>query len=152
MIAYIKRFADFKTVVQGEITDYTLPLGTLAADTGSIAMAVSVSPDLVGSWICTELGVYLITEIVPGNNSAQITVALPSEAFSRPITKPAQTASIGAFIKDCLTVNYKEQADTFYSLPYLEITNIDTTAFAAPEVNEHGLFNQIGRASCRERV
>lgn len=141
MIAYIKRFTDFETVLHSEVTNYELPIEAVAADEkGSIELPMLISPDLVGSWLYIQGRIYLIANIAPQNGRSILTTAMPDEAFGRPIAEGAATQNIGAFILDCLQTNYKNQTDPQYRLSYLEITNADTSAFVPPIIDENGLF------------
>lgn len=141
MIAYIKRFSDFETVLHSEVTNYELPIEAVAAsEKGSIELPMLISPDLVGSWVYLQGRIYLIANIAPQNGRSVLTTAMPDEAFGRPIAEGTATQNIGAYILDCLQTNYKNQTDPQYRLSYLEITNTDTSAYVSPIVDENGLF------------
>lgn len=141
MIAYIKRFTDFETVLHSEVTNYELPIEAVAADEkGSVELPMLISPDLVGSWVYLQGRIYLIANIAPQNGRSILTTAMPDEAFGRPIAEGTATQNIGAYILDCLQTNYKNQTDPQYRLSYLEITNADTSAYVPPIVDENGMF------------
>ena len=116
MRAYIKRRGDFKTVMMG-------------------------SAEHTGNWLYIMGRIYLISQATPSNNQFTATIADPSTAFDRQAVWPSAPAgTYGAFIKAALETDYLNCADTAYAVPYLQISNTDTTPLATPELDDTKLY------------
>ena len=85
--------------------------------------------------------IYLISQATPSNNQFTATIADPSTAFDRQAVWPSAPAgTYGAFIKAALETDYLNCADTAYAVPYLQISNTDTTPLATPELDDTKLY------------
>lgn len=141
MKAYIKRSSDFKTVLMGTAESWSLPVASADGDTGQLALAEYAPAEHTGNWVYVLGQIYRIAQATPSNNQFTATLADPATAFDRQAIWPdAPATTYGAFIKAALERDYLNCADTAYKVPYLQITNTDTTPLTAPELEDTKLY------------
>lgn len=141
MKAYIKRSSDFKTVLMGTAESWSLPVASADGDTGQLALAEYAPSEHTGNWVYVLGQIYRIAQATPSNNQFTATLADPATAFDRQAIWPdAPETTYGAFIKAALERDYLNCADTAYKVPYLQITNTDTTPLTAPELDDTKLY------------
>lgn len=141
MKAYIKRSSDFKTVLMGTAESWSLPVASADGDTGQLALAEYAPAEHTGNWVYILGQIYRIAQATPSNNQFTATLADPATAFDRQAIWPdAPETTYGAFIKAALERDYLNCADTAYKVPYLQITNTDTTPLTAPELDDTKLY------------
>lgn len=139
MIAYIKSRSDFKNVLHTDTESYSLYTATSNDDSSSVVLSGEIKEKHKGDWLYLAGRLWLISQIKPGEGRTTLTLKMPENAFDRKTEYSGSAASIGAFIKAGLESEYKNQADTKYAMPYLEVENTDNTTFVAP-ATEGGLF------------
>lgn len=105
--------------------------------------ADSITRNDVGNWLIACGNVYIISQLKPGDVNTTLSLQHPLDAFSRSLIyeEPAAGQSIGGFIAECLRKNWIDCDDPVYAIPYLTVSNSDTTPFVPPEVDNNGLFN-----------
>lgn len=141
MKAYIKRSSDFRTVLMGTAESWSLPIASADGDTGQLALAEYAPAEHTGNWVYVLGQIYRIAQATPSNNQFTATLADPATAFDRQAIWPdAPETTYGAFIKAALERDYLNCADAAYKVPYLQITNTDTTALTAPELDDTKLY------------
>ena len=141
MKAYIKRSSDFKTVLMGTAESWSLPVASADGDTGQLALAEYAPAEHTGNWVYILGQIYRIAQATPSNNQFTAMLADPATAFDRQAIWPdAPETTYGAFIKAALERDYLNCADAAYKVPYLQITNTDTTALAVPELDDTKLY------------
>lgn len=141
MKAYIKRSSDFKTVLMGTAESWSLLVASADGDTGQLALAEYAPAEHTGNWVYVLGQIYRIAQATPSNNQFTATLADPATAFDRQAIWPdAPETTYGAFIKAALERDYLNCADTAYKVPYLQITNTDTTPLTAPELDDTKLY------------
>lgn len=141
MKAYIKRSSDFKTVLMGTAESWSLPVASADGDTGQLVLAEYAPTEHTGNWVYVLGQIYRIAQATPSNNQFTATLADPATAFDRQAIWPdAPETTYGAFIKAALERDYLNCADAAYKVPYLQITNTDTTALAVPELDDTKLY------------
>ena len=86
--------------------------------------------------------IYRISNVKPQVDRTMLTLVFPLDAFSRPMELEGQSEgqSIGGFIRDMLTANWVDCDDPVYAMPYLTVSNLDTTVFVPPELDSNGCF------------
>lgn len=139
---YIKRFSDFQTVAALNVLSWSLCVDS-AEQEGSTVTVVGngLSRALAGSWAVINDQIYTISTVTPQDGRTLLTLAAPGEAFSRLLPYSAPTSgSGGAFAAAQLTAQYIAQPDAQYALPYMSVSNLDTSDFLPPEVDANGLF------------
>lgn len=141
MKAYIKRSSDFKTVLMGTAESWSLPVASADGDTGQLALAEYAPAEHTGNWVYVLGQIYRIAQATPSNNQFTATLADPATAFDRQAIWPdAPETTYGAFIKAALERDYLNCADAAYKVPYLQITNTDTTPLTVPELDDTKLY------------
>lgn len=143
MELFIKRFSDFKTVSQHSVLSYSLCVDSAEAESSTVTVAGNGIPRaLSGSWAVVDDRIYTIATVTPEDGQTQLTLAAPGEAFSRllPYTAPT-SGSGGAFAASQLAANFINQTDAQFAAPYLDVSNLDTTAFLPPEIDSNGLYS-----------
>lgn len=141
MRAYIKRRGDFKTVMMGSAESWKIPIASAEGDTGQIVLGEYASAEHTGNWLYIMGRIYLISQATPSNNQFTATIADPATAFDRKAVWPeAPAGTYGAFIKAALETDYLNCADAAYAVPYLQISNTDTTPLATPELDDTKLY------------
>lgn len=141
MKAYIKRSSDFRTVLMGTAESWSLPIASADGDTGQLALAEYAPAEHTGNWVYVLGQIYRIAQATPSNNQFTATLADPATAFDRQAIWPdAPETTFGAFIKAALERDYLNCADATYKVPYLQITNTDTTPLTAPELDDTKLY------------
>lgn len=141
MRAYIKRRGDFKTVMMGSAERWKIPIASAEGDTGQIVLGEYASAEHTGNWLYIMGRIYLISQATPSNNQFTATIADPATAFDRKAVWPdAPAGTYGAFIKAALETDYLNCADAAYAVPYLQISNTDTTPLATPELDDTKLY------------
>jgi len=141
MKAYIKRSSDFRTVLMGTAESWSLPVASANGDTGQLALAEYAPAEHTGNWVYVLGQIYRIAQATPSNNQFTATLADPATAFDRQAIWPdAPETTYGAFIKAALERDYLNCADAAYKVPYLQITNTDTTPLTAPELDDTKLY------------
>ncbi len=141
MRAYIKRRGDFKTVMMGSAESWKIPIASAEGDTGQIVLGEYASAEHTGNWVYILGQIYRIAQATPSNNQFTATIADPATAFDRQAIWPdAPETTYGAFIKAALERDYLNCEDAAYKVPYLQITNTDTTALTVPELDDTKLY------------
>ena len=141
MKAYIKRSSDFRTVLMGTAESWSLPVASADGDTGQLVLAEYAPAEHTGNWVYVLGQIYRIAQATPSNNQFTATLADPATAFDRQAIWPdAPETTYGAFIKAALERDYLNCADAAYKVPYLQITNTDTTPLTAPELDDTKLY------------
>lgn len=141
MRAYIKRRGDFKTVMMGSAESWKIPIASAEGDTGQIVLGEYASAEHTGNWLYIMGRIYLISQATPSNNQFTATIADPATAFDRQAVWPSTPAgTYGAFIKAALEADYLNCTDADYAVPYLQISNTDTTPLVAPERDDTKLY------------
>ena len=143
MDAFVKRFSTYRTIKQAPIISSALTLDSLDADTTTVTVVgTGINRSDTGNWLIVDGLCYLITNVKPQTDRTMLTLMSPMDAFDRPLEfEDGQSpASIGAFIAQTLQRQWVESDDPVYAMTYLVVSNSDTTAFAAPELDNNGLF------------
>lgn len=144
MKAYIKSFAAMRTQRAMDVIASAMCIEASSKEASTLTVTdTEVSRDNAGGWLVLNGGVWLIDQITPQEGRTLLQCLSPFDAFSRPLvyTEPAAGATIGGWIAQMLAEHWRDQTDGVYAMPYLDIENVDATAFIAPTVDENGLFN-----------
>lgn len=143
MIAYVKSFATYRTIKQATVISSTVVIDSLEADTSSVTVTGSgISRSDIGNWLLIDGAVYLISGVKPEPDRTILTVMSPLDLFTRPLElMPADAAStIGGFIADRMTAGWIAETDPSYGIPYLSVSNFDTTPYVAPSLDNNGCY------------
>ena len=154
MIGYIKNRMDFKTVgSRVHISEYEAVVAGLQNHKSKFETASDVGAANTDNWFVADGHIWVINEVSPEDEISVIQCTLPVEAFDREISLPSTDATtIGGFIAEVLTAEYRDQSDPLYAMPYLDIVNKDTTPFIPPETDGDGVFCLSEYMYCRLAV
>lgn len=136
MIAFVKSIRDFSTLAAAQVASWDLPLATSGDDTGSVALLGESAAGREGNWLVINRRIYLISQTAYSSGLTTLTLQMPINAFDRGIYYASAGSSIEAFIAAALTGAYKNVSDSYFAMPYLNITVDSTTPFAAPEISD----------------
>lgn len=136
MIAYVKSIRDFCTLAAAQVVSWDLPLATSGDDTGSVVLLGESAAGREGNWLIIDRRIYLISQTAYSSGLTTLTLQMPVNAFDRRIYYASAGSSIEAFIASALTGAYKNVSDSYFAMPYLDITADSTTAFKAPEISD----------------
>ncbi len=144
MDAFVKSFATYRTIRQASVISNALTIDALEAETSTVTVVgTTIGRSNTGDWLIIDGGIYRISAVKPQKDRTILTLTSPLEAFSRTLeyAAPPDGQSIGGFIADTMVANWVQCEDAVYSMPYLVVSNSDTTAFAIPELNNNGCFS-----------
>lgn len=143
MEVFVKDFATYRTIKHAVAVEHALVIDSLDPEKSSVTVSsVKIGLDDVGNWLIAEGLVYQIAGVVPEKNQTKLTLKHPIDAFSRPVELQSQPAdqTIGGFVANQLQIHWVFADDPVYAVPYLLVSNLDTTPFVAPAVDDGGCF------------
>ena len=143
MKAYIKNFAAMRTQRAMDVIASAMCLESSSQEASTVTVTdTEVSRDNAGGWLILDGGVWMIDQITPQEGRTLLQCLSPMDAFSRPLVyvEPTANATIGGWIAQMLIEHWRDQKDGVYAMPYLDIENVDATAFVAPNLDDNGLF------------
>lgn len=143
MEAFVKSFATYRTIKQVTVISSALALDSLDPDVSTVTVkGTTIGRVDVGNWLIVDGLVYRISAVKPQTDRTMLTLDFPLEVFNRSLEYSLQTASqtVGGFVADVIRANWIHGADLAYSIPYLVVSNSDTTRFAPPELDGSGCF------------
>lgn len=143
MEVFVKSFATYRTVKKATAISSALVLDALEAETSTVTVkGTSINRADTGSWLIADGGIYMISNVKPETDRTLLTLLSPLDAFSRPLELAAQASvqTIGGFVAAQLRSNWIAEADPAYAMPYLTVSDSDSTAFVPPETDSGGSF------------
>lgn len=143
MDAFVKNFSGYRTIKQAPVISSALTLDSLDADTSTVTVVgTGINRSDTGNWLIIDGRCYLITNVKPQTDRTMLTLMSALDAFDRPLEYAVgqSPTSVGAFVADCLTQHWIAEADPVYTMPYLVVSNSDTTPYSPPETDDNGLF------------
>lgn len=143
MDAYVKSFATYRTVKKFVVLSSALTLDSLDAETSTVTVVgTDIGRSHTGDWLLIDGLIYRIQNVKPQTDRTLLTLQSPLDCFSRPIELLDDTSdlSIGGFILDTLEKHWLNCGDPVYAMPYLVVSNLDTTHLISPELDSNGCF------------
>ena len=143
MECFVKSFATYRTVKKATVITCALTLDSLEADTTTVTVVgTGIGRSNTGDWLIIDGSIYRISNVKPQGDRTLLTLVFPLEAFSRQLELEEQPEgqTIGGFIQKTLTDNWVNCTDSVFAMKYLEVSNLDNTAYAAPEPDNTGCF------------
>ncbi len=132
MEAWIRSVTTWAHRTRMLVLSYDAPIFSSGTDTGTVTVA-GETRDYTGDWLILAGRPYLIKSAAPSKGSTKLTVQLPEEVFSRQLRYAGDGAeAFGTFLAAQITAEYISQADELYAMPYLTVSNSDTTGFIFP--------------------
>lgn len=149
MEVFVKAFSNYRTVKQATMLQSNLVLDSLTAETSNIVVrGTGIDRSNNGDWLLVDGMVYQIAAVNPDADRTTLSLQFPLSAFSRPVEAPAGVFDTnGAFIQAAMDQHWIQGDDPVYAMPYLEVFNSDTAAYAAPALDANGCFDLA--AHCR---
>lgn len=160
MEVFVKDFATYRTIKQATLIQSSLVIDSLNSEKSTLTVrGLKIDQEDAGNWLIVDGAVYQIATVTPEDDHTALTLQHPLDAFSRSIPLLAQPSgqTIGGFVSTSIQVNWINESDSVYAIPYLIVSNLDTTAYIAPEVDDGGCFClseycRLMRKSCRVLV
>lgn len=143
MDAFIKSRVNFRTVSTASVTSWEAPLASIDNDSGSVVLiGEQASRGSEGDFLVMDGHVWLIEEIAFDKGLASVKVCPVQRLFDRSLvfTAPASGTTIEAWLQAQLEGQYKNCSDRAYAMPYLTVTATGSTTWAAPDIDDNGLF------------
>lgn len=144
MEAFVKSFATYRTVKKATVISHALTLDSLDMETSAVTViGTSIGRSDTGSWLIVDGSVYQISNVKPQTDRTLLTLGSPLDAFGRALEFETQKESqtVGGFVADMLKSHWVQCDDPVYAMPYLNVSNSDTTAFVAPELDNSGCYD-----------
>lgn len=131
MVCFFKSIDTFETIGQAIVSEYAVPLASANGSTGSVTVPGELTQGYTRQWLIMGDRLFYITAVTPLDNMTTITVGDALSAFNRTIAyvEPS-TYYLGEYIKSLAESEYINQSDPYFDMPYLTVTNSDTTEFA----------------------
>ena len=143
MEVFVKSFATYRTVKKATAISSSLVVDSLESETSSVTVkGTAINRADTGSWLIADSSVYMISNVKPEKDRTILTLLSPLDAFARPLELTAQASNqtVGGFIAAQLRSNWISEADPDYAMPYLTVSDSDTTPYIAPEADDGSTF------------
>lgn len=143
MEIFVKSFATYRTIKKATAISSSFVLDALELETSTVTVTgTKISRGDTGNWAIADGKVYLISNVKPENDRTILTLVPPLEAFTRLLELSQQVAgqTIGGFISAQMQQHWTRCDDPVYAMPYLVVSNSDTTAFVPPDLDNGGCF------------
>ncbi len=147
----IKSIKDFSTLAHAEPVSWNAPVISNDNSVGPIIFPPDA--DVIGyegQWLVLisngngapmpEQSLWVIKSVTPNENSITVTVQDAFNAFYRSHIMPLGYTTTGALLAALFNINYKNQADTEYAMPYLTVSNTDSTPLIPPDLTDDTIF------------
>lgn len=142
MVAYIRKMKDWSVIKWAEPFEWSVPIWSNDNAKGTFKFAPDAPIDKahIGEWLQFGENLWVIKDIKPSETEITVSVQDAINAFYRTHVFPSGYTVTGTFIAAILNTNYKAQADAEYAMPYLNVTNTDTTPLIQPTIKDDILF------------
>lgn len=137
MDVFVKGFADYRTIKLASGISSSVVLDSLEAEVSTVTVAgFQIKRGDTGNWLVLDGNVFLITGVNPGAETTVVQLSSPLDAFTRDVAyiAPAAGSTIGGFVKDQMIEHWRDCQDAVYAIPYLDVSNLDTSAFVPPDM------------------
>ncbi len=143
MEAFVKSFATYRTIGPIPVISHSLILDALEEETSTITIpGNAIAFGNVGDWLICEGQLFCISNVKPAPDKTVLTLKNPLDAFRRPLELEGQPGdqTVGGFVAQQLQRHWAVCDDPDYAVPYLAVSNSDTTPFVPPELDSSGSF------------
>lgn len=144
MDAFVKSFGTYRTIKKAAVLSSSPVLDSLEPENGSVTvLGTDIGRSDAGNWMILDGLVYQIQAVAPQSGQTTITLVSPLDAFARSLEFENGTGftTVGDFVAQVLTQQWVNGQDPVYAMPYLQVSNLDTTPYTPPEVDGAGLWN-----------
>lgn len=143
MEVFVKSFATYRTIKKSTVISSSFVLDALELETSTVTVAgTKITRGDTGNWLIAEGKVFRISNVKPENDRTILTLVPPLEAFARMLEFTPQITgqTVGGFIAEQMRQQWTQGDDPVYAMPYLVVSNSDTTAFIPPDLDSSGSF------------
>lgn len=142
MIVYVKSKKDFTATYKAFAQAWDVPIMASTHERGTIIIPQGARKDFTGDYVYFDNHLYLVDESSPKDGTVELTVSDMANMFSRQIQYPDDPVetSYGDFIMDIIERYFIVCEDPEYSIPYIEVSSMDTTPFEVPKLPDTKLF------------
>lgn len=143
MEVFVKSFATYRTIKKATVISYSVVPDALEMETSTVTVkGTGINRSDTGNWLIFDGSVYQISNVKPESDRTLLSLVSPLDAFSRPLELTAQPMgqTVGGFVTQQLQDQWITADDPVYAMPYLTVSNSDTTAFVAPDLDNGGCF------------
>lgn len=154
MWAFVKNFATYRTVNMAAVIASALTLDSLSAENSTVTVVgTDIGQSDAGNWLVIDGQVYSISVVKPQTDRTLLTLVSPLDVFSRLLEffEQTTTQTVGNFIAQQLNEHWISCTDAAYALPYLVVSNLDTTVFSPPELDKDGCYKLADYARLMRR-
>lgn len=144
MEVFVKSFATYRTIKQASMISSVLVLDALEHESSTVVVAgAAIDRSDAGNWLIADGQVFRIADVKPGADRTTLTLEEPLQAFQRPLELDVQPndQTIGGFIAGQMRKHWAACDDPVYALPYLSVSESDTTAFVPPDLDNSGCYS-----------
>ena len=141
MWTVIRDIHTFEAVRGFEPLSYELAVDSIDNGESTLSLLGELPRSLAGNWLVTGERVWLISQLSPKNGATTLKLLPPVSAFSRSVFYRGPYATVGAAMADAIRSNFAECPDPEYRLPYLVVSDSDTTPFIPPILSQGGLWS-----------
>lgn len=143
MVVFVKSLATYRTIKQATVISSDLVMDSLTYEASTIKVSgMGITRSDAGSWLVVDGTVFRISDVRPAGGNTTLTLESPLDAFQRPLELETQpvTQTVGGFVSALLQSQWAACDDPVYAMPYLVVSNLDTTPFVPPETDESASF------------
>lgn len=144
MDAFVKSFGAYRTIKKAAVLTSAPVLDSLESENGSVTvLGTDIGRSDAGNWMVLDGMVYLIQAVAPQSGQTTITLLSPLDAFARSLEFSAVSdcSTVGDFVTHILTQHWIREQDPVYAMPYLQVSNLDTTPYTPPTADSTGVWN-----------
>jgi hypothetical protein len=146
MDAFVKSFATYRTIKKARVISSALVLDSLDPETTTVTVVgTEIGRSNTDDWLVIDGQIYQISVVKPQTDRTMLTLVSPENAFARSLelAQQAPAAVIGEFIAEAIRRNWVACDDPTYAMPYLVVSNSDTTGYVPPELDNSGCFDFV---------
>ena len=144
MEVFVKSFSTYRTIKKATSIAHSFVLDSLDEETSTVTVkGTAINRADTGNWLIAEGRVYQIYNVKPEGDRTVLTLTAPLDAFNRLLELEPQAVNqtVGGFVADQLYTHWISCDDPLYAMPYLVVSNSDTTPFIPPEVDSGNCFD-----------
>lgn len=149
MEVFVKSFATYRTTKKATAISSSFVLDALELETSTVTVAgTKINRGDTGNWLIADGTVFRISNVKPENDRTILTLVPPLEAFTRLLELVSQPLgqTVGGFMAELMRLHWAQGDDPVYAMPYLIVSNSDTTPFVPPDLDSSGSFKLTDHA------
>ena len=143
MEVFVKSFATYRTIKKATALASSIVLDSLEMETSTVSVkGTEINRSDTGNWLIVDGAIYQISQVKPERDRTILTLISPMDAFNRSLEFEPQPVgqTIGGFLAQKIEQNWIQADDSTYAMPYLVVSNSDSTALVPPDLDDGGCF------------